>query len=147
MADSLIPITAAEILKLAFNEFIKSSAGETARRLTGEALIKANELRHKILAWFKDRKNAKAEKAFFTVQEQGSPEALNKLITYLDDEMEVEPAFAQGLRQIAQQIVNIQNMNQEQVHFGELKQENRENAKGYQIQAKQINRIGDTYNK
>lgn len=147
MTDPIITITAAEILKLAFNEFIKSSAGETAKKLTGDALAKANELRQKIVAWFKNKPDVKAEKAITAIEELGSVEALNKLTTYLDDEMEAEPNFAQDLRQLAQQIINIQNIRQEQVQFGEMKQENRENAKGTQVQAHRIDRIGDDYTK
>ncbi len=147
MTNPIVALTAAEILKLAFNEFIKSSAGEAAKKLTTEALNKANELRHKIVSRFKDRQNLKAEKAITAVQEQYSLEALNKLTTYLDDEMEEEPSFAHDLRQLAQQIINIQNISQEQVQFGEMKQLNRDNAKGTQVQANRIERIGDDYTK
>lgn len=147
MTDPIIAITTAEILKLAFNEFIKSSAGETAKKLTGEALTKADELRQKIVAWFKNKQDVKAERAINAVQDQGSPEALNKLITYLDDEMEAEPNFAQYLRQLAQQIINIHNIHKEEVRFGEMKQVNRDNAKGTQVQAHRIDRIGDDYTK
>ena len=70
MTNPIVALSAAEILKLAFNEFIKSSAGEAAKKLTTEALSKANELRHKIVSRFKDRHNVKAEKAITAVQEQ-----------------------------------------------------------------------------
>ena len=108
MTDPIVTVAAAEILKLAFNEFIKTSAGETAKKLTGEALTKTGELRQKIVSWFQNKQDVKAEKAIVAIQEQGSLEALNKLTTYLDDEMEAEPVFAQDLQQAAQQIVNIQ---------------------------------------
>lgn len=147
MTDPIITITAAEILKLAFNEFIKSSAGETAKKLTGDALAKAEELRQKIVAWFQKKQDVKAEKAITSVQEQGSPEALNKLITYVDDEMEVEPNFAKDMQQLAKEIINIQNISQAQVQFGEMKQVNRDKAKGTQVQAHRIDRIGDDYTK
>ncbi|MBW4625226.1 MAG: hypothetical protein KME49_06910 [Brasilonema octagenarum HA4186-MV1] len=147
MTNPIVAVTAAEILKLAFNEFIKSSTGEAAKKLTSEALSKANELRQKIVSRFKDRQNVKAEKAITAVQEQYSLEALNKLTTYLDDEMDEEPSFADDLRQLAQQIINIQNISQKQVQFGEMKQLNRDNAKGTQVQANRIDRIGDDYTK
>lgn len=147
MTDPIVAFTAAEIIKLAFNEFIKSSAGETAKKLTTEALNNANELRRKIASQFKDKQNVKAEKAITAVQEQHSLEALNKLTTYLDDEMEEQPTFADDLRQLAQQIINIQNTSQDQVQFSEMKQLNRDNAKGIQAQANRIDRIGDDYNK
>ena len=111
MTDPIIVVTGAKILELAFNEFIKSSAGETAKKLTDEALIKAGELRQKIVTWFKNKQDVKAEKAITAIQEQGSSEALNNLTTYLDDEMKAEPIFAQNLRQIAQQIIHIESQN------------------------------------
>ncbi|NMG18626.1 hypothetical protein [Brasilonema bromeliae] len=147
MTNPIVALSSAEILKLAFNEFIKSSAGEAAKKLTTEALSKANELRHKIVSRFKDRQNVKAEKAITAVQEQHSVEALHKLTTYLDDEMDEEPSFADDLRQLAQQIINIQKISQEQLQFGEMKQLNRDNAKGFQVQANRIDRIGDDYTK
>ncbi|MEG4633722.1 hypothetical protein QUB56_29800 [Microcoleus sp. AR_TQ3_B6] len=147
MTDQIIVVTGAKILELAFNEFIKSSAGETAKKLTDEAFIKAGELRQKIVTWFKNKQDVKAEKAITAIQEQGSSEALNKLTTYLDDEMEAEQTLAQDLRQLAQQIINIQNISKEQVQFGDMKQANRDNAKGFQVQAHQIDRIGDDYTK
>jgi hypothetical protein len=109
VTDPIVTMATAEILKLAFNEFIKTSAGETAKKLTGEALTKAGELRQKVVSWFQNKQDAKAEKAIVSIQEQGSLEALNKLTTYLDDEMEAEPIFAQDLRQAAQRIINIQS--------------------------------------
>ena len=145
MTDPIIILATTEILKLAFNEFIKTSAGETAKKLTGEALSKAGELRHKIVSWFKDKNDVRAEKAITAVQEQGSLDALNKLTTYLDDEMEVAPVFSQSLQQLAQQIINIQNLTQQQTQSSEMKHLNRDNAKGIQIQAEQINRVGDDY--
>jgi len=147
MTDPIIVVTGAKILELAFNEFIKSSAGETAKKLTSESFVKAGELRQKIVTWFKNKQDVKAEKAITAIQEQGSSEALNNLTTYLNDEMKAEPIFAQDLRQLAQQIINIQNISKEQVQFGDMKQANRGNAKGFQVQAHQIDRIGDDYTK
>lgn len=111
MTDPIIAVTTAKILELAFNEFIKSSAGETAKKLTDEAFTKAGELRQKIVTWFKNKQDIKVEKAITAIQEQGSPEALSKLTTYLDDEMEAEPTFSQDLQQVAQQIIKIESHN------------------------------------
>ncbi|MDJ0898069.1 MAG: hypothetical protein QNJ55_04600 [Xenococcus sp. MO_188.B8] len=109
MTDPIFTVAAAEILKLAFSEFIKTSAGETSKKLTGEALTKAGKLRQKILSWFRNKGNVKAEKAIKAIQNQGSIEALNKLTTYLDDEMEEDPIFAQNLQKIARQIISVQS--------------------------------------
>lgn len=111
MTDPTVIVAATEILKLAFNEFIKTSAGETAKKLTGEAFAKAGELRQRIMSWFQDKQDLKAAKAITAIQEQGSLEALNELATYLDDEMEAEPNFAQDLQHVYQQIANIQSLN------------------------------------
>lgn len=100
-------VAAAEILKLAFNEFIKTSAGETAKKLTGEALAKAAELKHKIVSYFQGKRHMKAEKAIIAIEEEGSSEAMNKLSIYLDDEMQDSPIFAKDIQQVTQQIINI----------------------------------------
>lgn len=107
MTDPIITIATAEILKLAFNEFIKTSAGESAKQLTSAALDKAGELRQKIVSWFRNKQDVKAEKAIVAIQEQGSLEALNKLTTYLDDEMEAEPTFALELESFVKEINEI----------------------------------------
>lgn len=104
-------LAAGAIAKLAFDEFVKSSAGEAAKKLTGEALSKANDLRQAI--WAKFRGNARAETALAEVEKQGTPEALDKVTKLLDAEMALEPEFATEVRQLAQQIINIQNQTAE----------------------------------
>ncbi len=42
----------------------------------------AGELRQKVVSWFQNKQDVKAEKAIVAIQEQGSLEALNKLTTY-----------------------------------------------------------------
>jgi len=53
-------------------------------------------------------KNPKAEDAIAKIETEGSPEALNELSVCLDDEMN-DQTFAHTLRQLAEQITNIQN--------------------------------------
>lgn len=43
--------------------------------------------------------------------EQGNSEALGKVTKYLDIELDEDEVFAKEVRQIAQQIINIQNQN------------------------------------
>ncbi|KAM3100246.1 hypothetical protein ACKFKG_01695 [Phormidesmis sp. 146-35] len=95
--------TGAIIAKLAFDEFVKSGAGEIAKKAVGGAI---EQLRSTIKNRFKG--NKKAEAAIVKIEEERSPEALNKLSVYLDDEME-DVAFAQMLQQLAEQITNVQN--------------------------------------
>jgi len=102
-----VTLAAGAIAQLAFNEFIKSSAGEAAKKLTGEALTKANDLRKAIGAKF--RGNARAETALAEVEQEGTPAALGKVTKYLDLEMDEDQTFASNMRQVAQQIINIHN--------------------------------------
>lgn len=107
MAEPLTSVTAAAIAQLAFNEFIKSSAGEAAKKLTGDALTKVNDLRKVI--WAKFKGNLRAETALAKVEADGTPAALDTVTKLLDAEMSLEPEFAIQIRQLAQQIINIQN--------------------------------------
>jgi hypothetical protein len=97
-------IAAGTVLKLAFDEFIKTSAGEAAKKLTGEALERANDLRKTICSYITEKKNQKAIDAFSEVETQGSETALIKLEVYLEIAMETDEPFAQQLRFFAQEI-------------------------------------------
>lgn len=99
----MLEFTGAAIAKLAFDEFVKSGAGQVAKEAVGGAI---EQLRSAIKKRFAG--NQKAETAIEKVETEGSPEALNKLSVYLDDEME-DVAFAQTLQQLAEQITNVQN--------------------------------------
>jgi hypothetical protein len=114
MTDPILTIAAGTILNLAFQEFVKAGAGETAKKTVGGALTLAKELRDKITARFKG--NAKAEAAIAAMEIDHSPTVLTKLEVYLDDEMADDPGFARELQQVARQIINIQNQNIEGDH-------------------------------
>jgi hypothetical protein len=47
MAESITTLTASAIASLAFQRFAKSGAGDLAKRFTGEAIAKMDELRQK----------------------------------------------------------------------------------------------------
>ncbi|MFN6568527.1 hypothetical protein [Dendronalium sp. ChiSLP03b] len=119
MTDPVTTIAAGAILNLAFQEFAKSGAGEVAKKTVGGAISLGKELRDKITAKFKG--NAKAEAAIAAVETDHSSAALSKLEVYLDDAMTDDAAFATDLRQVAQQIINIQNQttsNREYKNYG-----------------------------
>lgn len=141
MTDPIVAITATEIVRLAFGQFVKTTTRETAKSLTGNALAKAGDLRNKIIGWFKNRRNQKAENAIALIQQSGDPRSLDKLSTYLDDEMEDFPDFAREVRSLARQISHLSASKQ----FGEMKQENREGSTGYQFQGETIN-VGGIHN-
>jgi hypothetical protein len=111
MTDPVTTIAAGAILNLAFQEFAKSGAGEVAKKTVEGSIALAKKLRDKITARFQG--NAKAEAAIATVENDNSPAALNRLEVYLDDAMADDPVFAGELREVAQQIINIQNQNTE----------------------------------
>lgn len=111
MIDPVTTIAAGAILNLAFEEFAKSGAEEVAKKTVEGSIALAKKLRDQITARFKG--NAKAEAAIATVENDNSPAALNRLEVYLDDAMSDDPVFAGELRQVAQQIINIQNQNTE----------------------------------
>ena len=102
-------IAAAKLVELAFNEFIKSGAGEIAKRTVGGAIDLVKNLRDKIKAKFQG--NERAEKALAEVEKEGNSAALDKVTKYLDLELDEDETFATEVRQIAQQIINIQNQN------------------------------------
>ncbi|MFM9264812.1 hypothetical protein [Tychonema sp. BBK16] len=111
MIDPVTTIAAGAILNLAFEEFAKSGAEEVAKKTVEGSIALAKKLRDQITARFKG--NTKAEAAIATVENDNSPAALNRLEVYLDDAMSDDPVFAGELRQVAQQIINIQNQNTE----------------------------------
>jgi hypothetical protein len=111
MTDPVTTIAVGAILKLAFEEFVKSGAGEIAKKTVGGAIELGKELRGKIAAKFQG--NAKAEAAISAVEKDCSSAALTKLEVYLDDAMADDAVFATELRQVAQQIINIQNQTTE----------------------------------
>lgn len=107
-ATTATAIAAAKVAELAFNEFVKSGAGEVAKKTVGGAIDLVKNLRDKIKAKFQG--NERAEKALAEVEKEGNSAALDKVTKYLDIELDEDEAFAMEVRQIAQQIIN-QNQN------------------------------------
>ncbi|MBW4641079.1 MAG: hypothetical protein KME05_23255 [Gloeocapsa sp. UFS-A4-WI-NPMV-4B04] len=107
--EPAITLAASTIAGLAFNEFIKSGSGELAKKSLGGAINLVKNLRAQIRAKFQG--NGRAETALTEVEQQGNQAALEKVTKYLDVEMMEDEAFATQVRQIAQQIINIQNQN------------------------------------
>lgn len=97
MADPVTTLTASAIATLAFQEFIKSGAGELAK----ETISKMSELRQKI----SDRLRGKHEMAEESLQKAtaGNEQAINTVATLLGVEM-LNPEFAAEIQAIAQEI-------------------------------------------
>jgi Effector-associated domain 1/TIR domain len=96
-----VTMTAGVIATLAFQEFVKSGAGELAKRFTGEAIAKMGQLRD--LIRHKLRGNFDAEEALEKVQ-AGSEEEISDVTTYLKSAMKNDQDFAAQVQAIAQEI-------------------------------------------
>jgi hypothetical protein len=124
MTDPVTALTASAIVSLAFQEFIKSGAGELAKKFTAEAVARMNDLRE--LIWQKLQGNPDAVAAIEQAK-SGSEEVLSELATDLKRAMDKDPDFASKIQAIAQEI-----------HAGKLQdnssmvQNNSGNAKGWQ---------------
>lgn len=110
-------LTGTAIAKLAFDEFIKSGAGELAKKSVGGAI---EQLQSTIKRRFAG-KNPKAEAAITTLEADSDGygnkiAALNELFVYLDDEM-ADLLFAENLQQLAQQVINIGKQGQHNATF------------------------------
>jgi hypothetical protein len=119
--EPVTALTAAAIVQLAFSEFIKSGVGELAKQSIGGTADLVKSLRERIREKF--GVNNRAVTALAQVEEDGNEEALAKLTKYLDIEMVKDEQFANEIRQIVQQIFNIQNqssttLNQQNINHG-----------------------------
>lgn len=128
------PVTAAVIVGLAVSKFAESAAGEAGKKLV-------SQLWETIAARFKGRKKAEAAIAKIEASNGQAPEAKANLARVLDGELFEDDAFAAEVQQMAQQIINLQQTDNRKVVT--MTQENKDNAKGYQIQADRIDQVGD----
>ncbi len=124
MTDPVTALMASAIASLAFQEFIKSGAGELAKKFTAEAIARMNDLRE--LIWQKLQGNPDAVSAIEQAK-NGSEEILSELVTDLKRAMDKDPEFASQVQAIAQEI-----------HAGKIQdnssmvQNNSGNARGWQ---------------
>ena len=122
--EPLTTLTATAIANLAFQEFIKSGAGELAKKFTAESIAKINDLRE--LIWQKLQGNPDAVAAIEQAK-NGSEEVLSELATDLKRAMDKDLEFASQVQVIAQEI-----------HAGKIQdnssmvQNNSGNARGWQ---------------
>ena len=101
------------IAKLAYESAVKAGAGEVAKKAVGGGLELGKKLWTAIATKFKG--NERATSALADLKSQGSEAAIEKVGKYLDLEMLEEPQFGDEVRQMAQQIINIQNQSSTQV--------------------------------
>ena len=99
--EPVTTLTAAAIANLAFQKFVESGAGELAKKFTTDAIAQMDRLRQTI--WAKMQGKPTAEAALTSI-EQGSKAELDRLTSYLQVAMDDDPAFADDIRLMAQQI-------------------------------------------
>lgn len=102
-------IAASAIVKLAYEGLVKGGAEEFGKRAIQGTANLTKGLWQRIKAQFKG--NQRAESAIADLESSGSDAALAKVEKYVDLELEEDPAFATEIRQMAHQIINIQNQN------------------------------------
>jgi hypothetical protein len=146
MADPITILTASAIANLAFQEFIKSGAGELAKKFTAEAIAKMSDLRKIIIAKLQG-KSPKVDEALVKAT-QGDSTALDTIAKNLDVLMDDEPEFAEELQILGQAIQagEISQVGLRGVTAGRIKAEIEQTAKGdrvEQIGAEQIKADGD----
>ena len=117
--EPITTLAASAIVKLAFDEFIKTGAGEVAKKsLAGTGnLVKV--LQDRIRLKFEESEKEKA--ILVEVKDQRTPKSLDKLTEVLCIAMAQDKAFTSEIQQISHQIINIQNQNQSTT---DLKQQN-----------------------
>lgn len=101
------PITTALIVGLAAQKFVEGAAGKSAEKLV-------EKLWNAIATRFAGRKKTEENLAAIEVAKGEDKGAIGKVATVLDGEFVEDEEFAASLKDLAQQIVNIQNQSQSQ---------------------------------
>jgi hypothetical protein len=126
MTDPITALTVGTIASLAFQEFVKSGAGELAKKFTGEAIAKMGQLRELILNRLTGKHSAideAIEKA-----KAGEKEGIENVAAFLSSELLIDKEFAGQVQAIAQEINAGKLLDQ-----SSMVQNNYDNATGYQI--------------
>jgi uncharacterized protein with von Willebrand factor type A (vWA) domain len=101
MADPITTLTASAIATLAFQEFIKSGAGELAKKFTAEAIAKMGQLRE--LIWNRLREKHPAADQALEQAQAGEQQGINTVATLLGVEM-LDQEFAGQVQAIVASI-------------------------------------------
>ncbi len=101
------PITTALIVGLAAQKFAEGAAGKSAEKLV-------EKLWGAIATRFAGRKKTEENLAAIVAAKGEDPGAIGKVATVLDGEFVEDEDFEASLKDLAQQIVNIQNQSQTQ---------------------------------
>jgi uncharacterized protein with von Willebrand factor type A (vWA) domain len=124
MPEPITTLTASAIATLAFQEFIKSGAGELAKKFTAEAIAKMGQLRE--LIWNRLREKHPAAEQALEQAQAGEQQGINTVATLLGVEM-LDQEFAGQVQAIAQEINAGKILDQ-----SSMVQNNYDNARGWQ---------------
>jgi hypothetical protein len=108
------PITVATIVELAFTKLVETGVGEVAKKYTGAALEKIDQLYQTIRARLSKKPEAKAA---IEAVERKQTQDLSAVTQHLQAEMADDPTFADQVRQLAHQIINIEKMDGQNVQI------------------------------
>jgi uncharacterized protein with von Willebrand factor type A (vWA) domain len=101
MPEPITTLTASAIATLAFQEFIKSGAGELAKKFTAEAIAKMGQLRE--LIWNRLRGKYPAAEQALEQAQAGEQQGIDTVATLLGVEM-LDQEFAGQVKAIAREI-------------------------------------------
>jgi hypothetical protein len=124
MPEPITTMTASAIATLAFQEFVKSGAGELAKKFSAEAIAKMGQLRE--LIWKRLAEKHPAADAAIQKAKTGEQEGIDTVATFLGVEL-LDREFAGQVQAIAQEINAGKLLDQ-----SSMTQNNYDNAKGWQ---------------
>jgi hypothetical protein len=125
MTDPVTALTASAIATLAFQEFVKSGAGELAKKFTGEAIAKMGKLRE--LIWNRLAGKHPAADQAIEKAKAGKQEGVDVVAALLGVEL-LDKEFAGQVQAIAQEINAGKLLDQ-----SSMTQNNYDNARGWQM--------------
>ena len=102
MTDPVTAMTAGAIASLAFQKFVEAGAGRLAEKFT-EAGVEKIEALWEMIRGKLAGQSPKVDEALIFVEDRDE-EALDKIISYLNVEMDKDEVFAQELQQLAHEI-------------------------------------------
>jgi hypothetical protein len=125
MTDPVTALTASAIASLAFQEFVKSGAGDLAKRFTGEAIAKMGRLRE--LIWVQLAGKHPAADEAIEKAKAGEQEGIDHVAAFLGSELLIDKEFAGQVQAIAKEISAGKLLEQ-----SSMTQNNYDNAQGWQ---------------
>jgi hypothetical protein len=125
MTDPVTALTASAIATLAFQEFVKSGAGDLAKRFTGEAIAKMGRLRE--LIWGRLAGKHPAADEAIEKAKAGEQEGIDNVAAFLGSELLIDKEFAGQVQAIAKEISAGKLLDQ-----SSMTQNNYDNAQGWQ---------------